>query len=77
MPGQRIKFRGAYEPYVIGSATPPDFLPWRGSRRPRFKEIVTNDDPARRCIRCRRPISVDGRMYLNRAGQGLHELCPG
>lgn len=73
--GQRIKFRGAYEPYVIGANRPHDFIQWRGSRKPRFKEITINNDPDRNCVRCSHPIRVGGRFYVTRRGAAIHEIC--
>jgi hypothetical protein len=75
MPSRRIKFRGAYEPYLIGANRPHDFVQWRGSRKPRFRQVLVNEDPALECSRCRRPISVGGRHYVTKALAAIHELC--
>jgi len=73
--GTRIKFRGAYEPYVIGANRPHDFIQWRGSRKPRFKEIAVNKDPNRICVRCSHKIPIAGRFYVTRSGTAIHEIC--
>lgn len=73
--GRRIKFRGAYEPYVIGANRPHDFMQWRGNRKPRFKDIKVNEDPDRRCVRCSRGIVLGARFYQLRRGTAIHEIC--
>jgi len=73
--GQRIKFRGAYEPHVIGANRPSDFNQWRRLRKPRFGEVQVNDDPDLACSKCRKVIPVGGRHYRMKAQEAIHELC--
>jgi|GEM_PF-883603 len=76
MPSNRIKFRGAsYQPYIVGTGKSHGSAPWRGRRKPRFKEISVNEDEARTCYRCQNLISVGARFYAKPGGDSIHEIC--
>ena len=75
MPSRRNRFRGAYEPYLIGANQPHDFKQWRRPRRPRFGAILVNEDPLLECSECRRLIPVGGRHYVTNTNDAIHELC--
>jgi len=75
MPGQRIKFRGAYEPHVIGANRPHDSLPWSRGRKPRYQEILVNGDASRQCVNCGRVIAEGSRYYQKSRDVAIHELC--
>jgi len=73
--GSRIEFKGAYEPHLIGANRPHDFVPWRKSRKPRFRQVLVNQDPGLECSQCRRLIAVGGRHYKTASKSAIHELC--
>lgn len=73
--GRRIKFRGAYEPYLIGER-PYDPRPVRPMRGPRYREVARNEDSYRTCSSCSRVIQIGCAFYITRKGTSRHDRCP-
>ena len=73
--GRRIRFKGAYEPYVIGTHRPSDFEQWRGVRKPRYETVLVNTTEGLTCMKCRKPIGMGGRHYVTRDKAAIHEIC--
>jgi hypothetical protein len=73
--GRRIRFKGAYEPYVIGAHRPSDFEPWRGVRKPKYDTLLINTKEGLTCVTCLKPIGFGGRHYITPAKAAIHEMC--
>jgi hypothetical protein len=73
--GQRIRFRGAYEPYLVGER-PYDPRPVRPMRGPKRRRISRNEDPARTCSSCSRTIALGWPFYVTPTGTSRHDRCP-
>ena len=73
--GRRIRFKGAYEPYVVGARRPSDFEQWGGVRKPRYETVLVNTSEGLTCMKCRKPIGMGGRHYVTRDKAAIHEIC--
>lgn len=74
--GTRIKFRGAYEPYVITGVRPYDPTPYRASRGPKPKGSKPSIVRERLCSSCGTRILLNDLCYRTRKGTWRHDRCP-
>jgi hypothetical protein len=75
MPGQRIKFRGQYQPYAITGVRPWDTAPVKPRRGPRYRPTVTCQEEGLTCSSCSRPILMGQRMWTTPKGTKRHQQC--
>jgi hypothetical protein len=73
--GSRIKFRGEYQPYVVGERA-YDPRPLKPTRGPRAKSVFANEAPDRMCSSCSRLIAVGWPCHVTRVGTSRHDRCP-
>ena len=76
MPGQRIKFRGAYEPYLVTGVHPYDPSPVKPRSGPTYRHFQSNADARRTCSSCSQGIRVGDDFCLTRKGTSRHQQCP-
>lgn len=71
----RIRFRGNYEPYLIGQGRPFDDSPFRSSRGPRALGVRPMEKDGMTCSSCSLPIQLKQPSYRTRRGTWRHERC--